>query len=180
MSTENVEGFTPAKQAALKERRFECQNCGICCSHRGRIQASEANVRELAKHLKVSEFSFAIRYLQEFYAPNLDAYIFAFKTNYPSDSTNGCIFHFGTFCAIYATCRADLCHVFPWNHFDVDGGTWKSEFVADDGTFWCHGIGKGREWPMEEIREVKEKYKGLGFGYMRHLADAPAARSSTS
>src|SRR5512135_2235449 len=94
----NLAELTPAKQAALKERRFECQNCGICCSHRGRIQTSEQNVRELAQFLKVSELSFAIRYLQEFYAPSLDAYLFAFKTNNPSDSSNGCIFHLGTYC----------------------------------------------------------------------------------
>ena len=171
MSTETTEGVTPAKQAALKERRFECQSCGICCSHRGRIQTGEQNVRELAKFLKVSELSFAIRYLQEFYAPNLDAYIFAFKTNNPSDATSGCIFHLGTYCAIYASCRTDLCQVFPWNHFDSDQQSWQPEFVGDDGGFWCRGIGKGREWPIEEIRELKQKYTRLGFGYRRHMAE---------
>jgi len=172
MSTEKIEGSNPRKEAALRERRFECQNCGVCCSHRGRIQASEQNVRELAKFLKVSEYSFAIRYLQEFYSPQLDAYIFAFKTNNPNDSTNGCIFHFGTFCAIYSSCRTDLCHVFPWNHFDADQEMWKPDFVSDAGTFWCHGIGMGREWPLEEIRNLKQKYAGLGFGYKRHLTEA--------
>jgi Fe-S-cluster containining protein len=176
MTTENDEEFTPAKQAALKDRRFECQNCGVCCSHRGRIQTSEQNVRELAKYLKVSEFSFAIRYLQEFYAPNLDAYIFAFKTNNPNDATNGCIFHFGTFCAIYPSCRTDLCQVFPWNHFDVEKEIWQPKFVADDGAFWCRGIGKGREWPIEEIRDLKQKYTGLGFGFRRHLAEGPEVK----
>ncbi len=167
----NLAELTPAKQAALKDRRFECQNCGVCCSHRGRIQLSEQNVRELAKHLKVSEYSFAIRYLQEFYSPSLDAYLFAFKTNNPYDNTNGCIFHFGTFCAIYASCRTDLCHVFPWNHFDIDRAIWTPAFVGDDGSFWCRGIGKGREWPLDEIRGMKEKFTGLGFGFKRHLVE---------
>jgi hypothetical protein len=176
MSTENDQETTAAKDAALRERRFECQNCGVCCSHRGRIQTSEANVRELAKFLKVSEFSFCIRYLQEFYAANLDAYIYAFKTNNPNDPTNGCIFHFGTFCAIYSSCRTDLCNVFPWNHFDVDKESWNEDFLGKDGSFWCHGIGRGREWSDEEIRELKRKYSGLGFGFRRHLNEAPQTR----
>jgi Fe-S-cluster containining protein len=171
MPTDNAAGPSPAKQAALKERRFECQNCGVCCSHRGRIQASEQNVRELARFLKVSELSFAIRYLQEFYVPSLDAYIFAFKTNNPNDSSNGCIFHLGTYCTIYPSCRTDLCQVFPWNHFDAEQASWKPDFVADDGSFWCRGIGQGREWSLDEIRALKQKYTGLGFGYRRHLAE---------
>ncbi len=173
MPTEDVPAQTPAAAPARGERRFECQNCGVCCSHRGRIQASEENIRELARYLKVSEFSFAIRYLQEFYDPHLDAYIYAFKTNHPGDAVNGCVFHFESFCAIYPSCRTDLCQVFPWNHFDVDRGEWIGDFVGADGTSWCRGIGKGREWPIEEIRELKQKYGRLGFGIRRHLAEQP-------
>jgi Fe-S-cluster containining protein len=169
MSAENTAQFTPAKQAALKNRQFACQSCGICCSHQGRIKTNERNVRELASFLKISEWSFAVRYLQEFYAPELDAYLFAFKTNNPNDPTNGCIFHFGTFCAVYASCRTDLCQVFPWNHFDVEKESWQEGFVSPDGHFWCRGIGKGREWSLDEIREIQQKYRGIGFGFKRHL-----------
>jgi Fe-S-cluster containining protein len=165
-----IEELQPAKRTAMKDRRFECQSCGICCSHRGRIQPTEENVRELATFLKVSELSFAIRYLQEFYSPALDAYIFAFKSNHPDDTANGCIFHFGTFCAIYSSCRTDLCQVFPWNHFDVESEAWQSSFVGDDGTFWCRGIGKGREWSQGEIRDLKRRYSRQGFGFNRHMA----------
>ncbi len=163
--------FSEVKKTALKERRFECQNCGICCSHKGLIQPSEENIKELAKFLQMSEWSFAIRYLQEIYDPNLDAYLLVFKTNNPLDPRNGCIFHFGNFCAIYKSCRTDLCQIFPWNHFDIDKEEWKPEFVYDDGTFWCRGIGKGREWGLEEIREMKTKYTKLGFGFKRHLGE---------
>jgi Fe-S-cluster containining protein len=161
--------ITEAKIIALKERRFECQNCGICCSHKGFIQPSEENIKELAKFLQISEWSFAIRYLQEIYDPNLDAYILIFKTNNPHDIRNGCIFHFGTFCAIYTSCRTDLCNVFPWNHFNLDSEEWNPEFATNEGKFWCRGIGKGREWSIEEIREKKQKYTKLGFGFRRHL-----------
>ncbi len=161
--------MTEAKKNALKERGFECQNCGICCSHKGRILPSEENLRELAKFLRISEWSFAIRYLQETYDPELDAYMISFKTNNPHDPSNGCVFHFGSFCAIYASCRTDLCKVFPWNHFNVETEEWNPGFVHDDGTFWCRGIGKGREWGIQEIRELKEKYTNLGVGFRRQL-----------
>jgi hypothetical protein len=133
---------------------------------------SEQNVHELAQYLKVSEISFAIRYLQEFYDSNLDAYVFAFKTNNPNDPTNGCIFHLGINCSIYGSCRTDLCQVFPWNYFDIEQGAWKPEFVATDGTCWCRGIGKGKEWSLEEIGQLKEKFTGIGFGFKRQLNNA--------
>jgi hypothetical protein len=169
MANEIILGFSPAKQAALLERRFECTGCGVCCSHKGRIQPSEKNMRELAKFLRVSEWSFAIRYLQEFYDPSLDAHLMAFRTDHPNDPENGCCFHVSTFCAIYASGRTDLCNVFPWNHFDLARGEWEHAFVNDDGSFWCRGIGKGREWPIEEIRALRDKYGELGVGFRRHL-----------
>jgi len=161
---------TKAKIKSLKDRRFECQKCGICCSHKGLIGPSEENIKELAKYLQISELSFAIRYLQEIYDPKLDAYIMAFKTNNPHDPMNGCIFHFGRFCAIYNSCRADLCNAFPWNYFNLVKEEWDPRLVNDNGTFWCKGVGKGREWSIEEIRQMEEKYKNTGFGFRRHLS----------
>lgn len=161
--------LTEAKQHAIQNRQFECQNCGICCSHKGLIQPSESNMRELAAFLRVSEWSFAIRYLQELYDPELDAYVMAFRTNNPNDTKNGCVFHFGSFCAIYESCRTDLCYVFPFNHFDLDAGHWNPRFINDDGTSWCRGLGKGRQWSVEEIAEIKDKYTNLGVGFKRHL-----------
>lgn len=161
--------MTEARETAIKERRFQCQNCGLCCSHKGLILPNETNMQELAKFLRMSEWSFAIRYLQEIYDPKLDAYIIAFKTSNTNDPKNGCIFHFGSFCAIYSSCRTDLCQIFPWNHFNVEKSEWDPGFVRDDGTFWCHGIGQGREWGIEEIRELKAKYTNLGVGFRRQL-----------
>lgn len=161
--------FTEAKQRALTDRRFECQNCGICCSHKGRIQPSEDNMRELAIFLRISEWSFAIRYLQELYDPKLDAYVMAFCTNNPHDSSNGCIFHFGSFCAIYQSCRADLCNVFPFNHFELQTEQWNPRFIDDQGRSWCRGVGQGEPWSLERIRELKQRYTELGVGFKRHL-----------
>jgi Fe-S-cluster containining protein len=161
--------MTEAKQRALKERRFECVHCGICCSHKGLIQPSESNMRELAKYLRLSEWSFAIRYLQEVYDARLDAYIIAFKTNNPADHRNGCVFHFSRFCAIYGSCRTDLCNVFPWNHYDAEQETWNVDFIDDEGKSWCRGVGQGPRWALEEIRQIKKTFTNLGFGFRRHL-----------
>ena len=160
-----------SKREALSERRFECVNCGICCSHKGRIQPSEENIKELATHLRINEWSFALRYLQERYDPGMDAYVLAFRTNNPNDPNNGCVFHFSRFCAIYDSCRTDLCKVFPFNHFDADAGQWEEKFVNDRGEFWCKGVGQGRTWSIEEIRALKERYSNLGVGFTRHAVD---------
>ena len=147
-----------AKKMVSKERKFECQNCGICCSYKRLIPVSEKNMHELAKYLKISEWSFAMRYLQERFDHKLNGCALTFKTNKHDDPGNGCIFHFGSFCAIYNSCRTDLCNIFPWNHFDLKKEEWNLGFINDNGTFWCQGIGKGREWSIDEIRQLKEKY----------------------
>ena len=166
--------MTEEQKRVLEERGSECQDCGPCCSHRGLILPSETNIREPAKHLRMSEWSFATRYLREVYDTRLDAYIMAFKTDNSQDPKNGCILHFGSFCAIYDSCRTDLCKVFSWNHFSAQDGQWEPGFADDAGKFWCRGIGKGREWTIEEIRELKEKYTNLGVGFRRYLTEEEA------
>jgi Fe-S-cluster containining protein len=153
-----------AKEMVAKERRFECQRCETCCSYKGLIPINEKDIHELAKYLKISESSFTMRYLQEVFDPKLNACILTLKTNKHDDPKNGCIFHFGSFCAIYNSCRADLCNVFPWNHFDLKKEEWNMNFISDKGTFWCQGIGKGREWSIDEIRQLKERYTYVGMG----------------
>lgn len=166
--------MTEAQKRVLEECRFECQNCGLCCSYKRLILPSEANIRELAKHLRMPEWSFAIRCLHEVYDTKVDAYMMAFKTGNFQDPKNGCILHFGSFCAIFSSCRTDLCKVFPWDHFSAQDGQWEPGFADDAGKFWCRGIGKGREWTIEEIRELKEKYTNLGVGFRRYLTEEEA------
>ena len=108
-----------AKEKALKERRFECQRCGYCCSQKVLIYPSLKVIQQLAQYLHLSESAFALRYLQEVYDPERDTYAVAFKTHQANDPLTGCVFYKDRICIIYDSPRTDLCHVFPWNHFDL-------------------------------------------------------------
>ena len=150
------------KKNGLKERRFDCQRCGYCCSQKTLIYPSLEEIRNLSGYLSISECSFALRYLQEVYDPQINTYAVAFKTNHPDDPMTGCIFCHDNLFVIHNSPRTDLCNVFPWNHFDLEREEWEENFVSYDGTFWCPGIGRGRLWTLEEIRRVKELYPKVG------------------
>ncbi len=150
-----------AKKKALQERRFECQRCGYCCNQKVLIYPSLEEIQKLAQYLHLSECAFALRYLQEIYDPEKDLYAIAFKTNRANDPLTGCIFCKDRICVIYDSPRTDICHVFPWNHFDLENGQWQENFVSEEGTFWCPGIGKGHLWTLEEIKRLKEDHPNV-------------------
>lgn len=161
------------KKKNLKERRFECQKCGYCCSQKVLLYPSLEEIQELAQYLNLSECSFALRYLQEIYDPQKDAYAIAFRTNHPNDPLAGCIFCQDRICVIHDSPRTGLCHVFPWNHFDLEQEEWEGNFISEDGTFWCPGIGKGHSWTPKEIQTIKESYPNVGLNTKRHYNPSP-------
>jgi Fe-S-cluster containining protein len=161
------------KKKLLKERRFECQQCGYCCSQKVLIYPSLEEIQNLAQYLNLSEYSFALRYLQEIYDPQKDSYAIAFRTNQPNDPFTGCIFCQDKICMIHDSPRTNLCHVFPWNHFDLEKEEWEENFISEDGTFWCSGIGKGRLWTLEEIKTIKETYPNIGVKTKRLYNPSP-------
>lgn len=165
-----------AKKNVLKDRRFECLRCGYCCSQRVVIYPSFKDIQKLSKYLNISEGSFAIRYLREIYDPQRNAYLIAFKTNHPEDPTTGCIFCQEELCTIYDSLRTDLCHLFPWNHFDLEKEEWEEDFISQDGAFWCPGIGKGPLWSLEEIRKMKKAYPNVGVN-LKLIYNPPPASS---
>jgi Fe-S-cluster containining protein len=161
-----------AKKKRLKERKFECQRCGYCCSERAVIYPGLEEIQTLSRFLSLSESSFAIRYLHEVYDPKANAYVIAFKTNHWDDRSTGCVFCQENLCGIYNSPRTDLCNLFPWNHFDLEREEWEENFISPDNTFWCPGIGKGRLWSLEEIRKMKETYPNIGF-HLKRLEHPP-------
>ncbi len=166
-------------KSILKERRFECQKCGYCCSQRVVIYPNLENIQRLSKYLNISECSFALRYLREIYDPKRNTYLIAFKTNYPGDPTTGCIFCQEALCSIYDSPRTDLCHLFPWNHFNLEKEGWDENFISHDGAFWCPGIGKGRLWSLEEIRKMKKAYPNVGIHLKLIYNPVPASGPKT-
>lgn len=161
------------RKKALIDRRFECQNCGTCCSEMAIIYPSREEVQQLAEFLNISELSFAIRYLREIFDPQMNVYIIAFKANHPESNNNGCIFCHNKLCAIYNSPRTDLCNVFPWNHFDIKMEKWEENFLTKNGGSWCPGIGIGREWTLDEIRNIKQKYPNVGIKIKRQSNQPP-------
>jgi len=149
-------------EKSIKDRRFECQKCVLCCSEMTLIYPGRDDINKLADYFGISELSFAIRYLQEVYDPYTDTYAAAFKTNHPGINEYGCIFCQDGLCAIYDSSRMDLCNVFPWNHFDLELGEWEQGFISSEGGFWCPGIGKGRVWSLQEIEQIKRDYPNSG------------------
>jgi Fe-S-cluster containining protein len=162
-----------AKKKALLDRRFECQNCGMCCTEMATIYPSREEVQKLAWYLNISELAFAIRYLREIYDPQMDVYLLAFKSNHSMNVGNGCIFYHDKLCTIYDFPRTDLCNVFPWNHFGLETGQWEENFLSQYGKSWCPGIGVGRDWTLNEINEIKLKYPNVGANTKRQINQTP-------
>lgn len=165
--------ISEVKKKALKDCRFECQQCGYCCSQKVLLYPSPEEIRKIAEYLNLSECSFALRYLQEIYDPQKNAYAIAFRTNQPNNPLTGCIFCQGNICVIHDSPRTDLCHVFPWNHFDPEKEEWEGNFISEDGTFWCSGIGKGHSWTLKEIQSIKESYPNVGSNSKRLYDPSP-------
>jgi hypothetical protein len=128
----------------------------------GPIYPSAEEVRILAKYFGISEFSFAIRYLREVYDLPTGVYKIAFKSNSSNINGRGCIFYRNNSCAIYNSPRIEVCNAFPLNHFDLDSKQWEKDFISDGKPF-CAGIGIGREWSLDEIRDIKNAYPNVGI-----------------
>jgi Fe-S-cluster containining protein len=154
--------MSKTREKVLLDRRFECQNCGTCCSEMTTIYPSREEVQKLSEYLNISELAFAIRYIQEIFDPQMNVYLLAFKSNHSENTGNDCIFCHNKLCAIYNSPRTDLCNVFPWNHFDLETEQWEENFLSQDGKSWCPGIGIGRKWSLDEISDLKLKYPKVG------------------
>lgn len=157
------------KEKALLDRRFECQNCGTCCSEMATIYPSREEIQKLAEYLNISELAFAVRYLREIFDPQMNVYLLAFKSNHSGNPGNGCIFCHNKLCVIYNSPRTDLCNVFPWNHFDLETEQWEDNFFSQDGKSWCPGIGVGRDWTLDEIKKIKQKYPNVDANTKRQI-----------
>jgi len=161
--------MSSTKEKALLNRRFECQNCGTCCSEMTTIYPSREEIQKLAEYLNISELAFAVRYLREIFDPQMNVYLLVFKSNHSLNIGNGCIFCHNKLCVIYDSPRTDLCNVFPWNHFDLETEQWEDNFLSQDGKSWCPGIGVGRDWTLDEIKDIKQKYPNVGVNTKRQI-----------
>lgn len=136
----------PARTAGL---RFECTQCGKCCTKRGKhahVYVSEEEIRALADVLGITVRRFRRRY--------------TFVDDYGWDQVrfegDTCPFLEVTSnrCKVYEA-RPVQCRTFPFWDEMVDRRGWTEAARA-----YCEGLGQGRVWPKAEVeaamREMRE------------------------
>ncbi len=129
----------PRPKPATSKLRFECTQCGKCCTNRGEyahVYVSPAEVRALAEFLGLSVPRFKQRYT------------FVDKDGWRQLNFLGedCVFlnPETKLCQVHPA-RPIQCRTFPfWREF-VAGGEWSSEVRS-----MCEGIGRGRLHSLEE------------------------------
>jgi Fe-S-cluster containining protein len=121
--------------------RFECQGSGNCCTFEGgAIYASGEEFQEIANFLNVSEKEFFAKY-----TTSIGGHV-----SIKSTDENPCIFY-EKGCKIYSV-RPTQCKTYPfWEEIVNNERMWQKESKK------CPGIGKGKLWPKEKIRQELQK-----------------------
>jgi Fe-S-cluster containining protein len=120
--------------------RFECQETGRCCvSHGayGYVYLTLHDRRRLARHLGLTTLQFTRRYCG--------------KTGghfHLKDASGPCQFLEGKRCSVYQG-RPTQCRTWPFWPENMKPKVWDSQI-----TTFCPGVGKGRLYSGEEIREL--------------------------
>lgn len=131
----------PTKTFFAEGIRFECTDCGNCCTGApGIVEISVAEVETLAELLNLSVEDCAARYLE----PYEDAYRIIEKPN------GDCIF-FEERCTIYSA-RPSQCRTYPfWLQNLRSKAAWQATCKE------CPGIGLGRLYTETEILDGIEQ-----------------------
>ena len=126
--------------------QFECQGSGKCCVSRGEygfVYMTGVDRVAMAKTLKMKTKDFMEKYCEK-----TDGVWHIRETR-----TNGdCVFlEGGNRCGVYEG-RPQQCRTWPFWPEVMNAKTWKKEVSS-----FCPGIGKGRVYSPEEIREIVAK-----------------------
>jgi Fe-S-cluster containining protein len=126
--------------------RFECQGSGKCCVSRGEygfVYMTGADRVAMAKSLKMKTRDFMDKYCEK-----TDGVWHIRETRANGD----CVFlEGGNRCGVYEG-RPQQCRTWPFWPEVMNAKTWKKEVSS-----FCPGIGKGRLYSPEEIREIVAK-----------------------
>lgn len=120
--------------------RFECQQSGKCCTSRGEygyVYLTLDDRRRLAAHHDMETREFTRTYCA--------------KTNGHFHLRNpelDCEFLDGRRCGVYPA-RPGQCRSWPFWPENMNAKTWHGEIAS-----FCPGVGKGRLYDEEEIREI--------------------------
>jgi Fe-S-cluster containining protein len=120
--------------------RFECQGSGKCCvSHGeyGHVWMTTADRKRMAKVLELTTAEFT-----RLFCEKTDG-LYRLKDGPGAD----CVFLLENRCSVYEG-RPEQCRTWPFWPEVMNAKTWKKEVAA-----FCPGVGKGRLYSAEEIRE---------------------------
>jgi uncharacterized protein len=120
--------------------RFECRQCGMCCSVSGMVWVTRSEIWRISRYLGMSEEVFTKAYVKELGS----------QLTLGERADGGCLLlDPGTkSCKVY-TVRPQQCSSFPfWPELLKNQVTWARESTL------CPGMNKGRIW---ELREIKKK-----------------------
>lgn len=123
--------------------RFECTQCGQCCTRRGRyahVYLEEVDVDRIAAYLGLSRGRFARRYTF------VDEYGWR-QVRFPD---RACPFldQESFRCQIYPV-RPRQCRTFPFWPELISGNRWTIEARR-----LCEGVGRGRRYSSEEVERL--------------------------
>jgi Fe-S-cluster containining protein len=124
----------------MKGIRFECQGSGKCCMARGDygyVYVSLQDRRRLAVHLGISTILFTDRYTEK-----TDG-LFHLK-----NPEKDCPFFHDNRCTVHQS-RPRQCRTWPFWPENMKGEVWEREIAS-----YCPGIGKGRLYSAEEIKDI--------------------------
>lgn len=131
----------------MEGMRFECQRgCTACCTQKGFVYLTEADIQRIAAALGMSEADFERRYVYR--TTNVRRLRTAREVRCPFLRGEGCSIH---------EVKPAQCRLFPfWPELVQDKREWRKTAA------WCPGIGKGELVQIESARrlaaEMKEAY----------------------
>lgn len=131
---------TGSKVWWAKGVRFECQGTGKCCVSRGEygfVYLTLKDRKRMAAHLGIPTAKFTRQY-----CVSADGY---FHLKHPEKP---CRFLDGKRCSAYEG-RPAQCRTWPFWPETMSARNWAREVAA-----YCPGVGKGRVWSADEIREL--------------------------
>jgi uncharacterized protein len=120
--------------------RFECQGSGRCCTSRGAhgyVYLTLSDRKRFAKYFGISTAKFTRKYCRK-----TDGW---FHLRHPE---NDCEFLKDKRCAVYEA-RPSQCRTWPFWPENMNAKAWRSDVAS-----FCPGVGKGKVYSAEEIREI--------------------------
>ncbi len=131
----------PRKPFYSEGLKFECQGSGKCCTSHGEfgfVYFTLADRKRMAKHLKLTTAEFTKKYCDK-HGP-----VFHLKED---PKNTDCMFLKNRQCSVYEG-RPTQCRTWPFWPEVMSPKAWKTEVKS-----FCPGVGKGRVWSAEEIKE---------------------------